>query len=102
MRDLSLRTLRPRGSEWLRFSRRFVTDFGITARNEAQYASTHARHSTARTEERMDDKGRGDVASVPPATSEDAARAELYKEEANEYFKSTYARTHARGTRDDL
>ncbi|KAG5343584.1 PPP5 phosphatase, partial [Acromyrmex charruanus] len=36
----------------------------------------------------MGDNGRGDVASVSPATSEDAAKAELYKEEANEYFKN--------------
>ncbi|XP_071571683.1 serine/threonine-protein phosphatase 5 [Temnothorax nylanderi] len=37
----------------------------------------------------MGDKGRGDdVASVTPVTPEDAARAELYKEEANEYFKN--------------
>ncbi|KAL6264536.1 hypothetical protein P5V15_004642 [Pogonomyrmex californicus] len=34
----------------------------------------------------MSDKG--DVASAPPVTPEDAARAELYKEEANEYFKN--------------
>ncbi|XP_011163742.1 serine/threonine-protein phosphatase 5 [Solenopsis invicta] len=36
----------------------------------------------------MGDKGRGDVASGSPATPEDAAKAELYKEEANEYFKN--------------
>lgn len=42
-----------------------------------------------RTETRMGDKDRGDIASVTPATPEDAAKAELYKEEANEYFKST-------------
>ena len=48
-------------------------------------ARKHARTNT-RTELRMGDNGRGDVA---PATPEDAAKAELYKEEANEYFKST-------------
>ncbi|XP_018393519.1 PREDICTED: serine/threonine-protein phosphatase 5 [Cyphomyrmex costatus] len=36
----------------------------------------------------MGDNGKGDVATVPSATSEDAAKAELFKEEANEYFKN--------------
>ncbi|KAL0127518.1 hypothetical protein PUN28_003062 [Cardiocondyla obscurior] len=36
----------------------------------------------------MDDKGNGDLALGVPASPEDAAKAELYKEEANEYFKN--------------
>lgn len=65
----------------------------VAVRNEARTparppARKHAR-THAHTVARMGDKGdRGDVASVSPATPEDAARAEMYKEEANEYFKN--------------
>lgn len=73
--DLSLHTLRPRGSERPQFPIRL---------HWTRLGDPHARTKT-----RMGDEGRGDIASVTPATPEDAARAELYKEEANEYFKST-------------
>jgi len=38
----------------------------------------------------MSENGEAEIAAVPQA--EDAAAAELYKEEANEYFKSMYIR----------
>jgi len=47
----------------------------------------------------MSENGEAEIAAVPQA--EDAAAAELYKEEANEYFKSMYIRHSFRSPRSD-